>query len=223
MHEITDMHRNLQSSCKDPTLLLTFASNHDTTRLAGHSSSLALRKNAITYTMLSDGIPTLYQGDEQGFSGISDPENREAMWLSGFDKNAPLYTMIRTLNKLRAWAGRNDSDYWTSTTSIRWSGPHSLAMQKGPIMTVLTNRGDATAAETETVYLMNSEFAAGTILMDVIACEKLEVGHDGVFFVELTGGNPKVFYPLDQLTLSGICDPWLFKTETLRLPKLFLR
>jgi alpha-amylase len=214
------MHSTLQNSCRDTTLLLTFASNHDSARLAALSSSLTLRKNALAYTILSDGIPTLYQGDEQGFSGATDPVNREAMWLSGFDRNGPLYIMVRTLNKLRAWAGRRDPSYWTSKTSIFWIDSQTLAMRKGSngsqIVVILTNKGKGMVAEQ--VRVTSSGFAEGTALMEVISCEETIVGQDGLLNVEMSSGDPKVFYQLNQLYGSTICQPWLLEPEALRLP-----
>jgi alpha-amylase len=213
------MHSNLQNSCKDTSLLLNFASNHDSGRLAALSSSLALRKNALAYTILSDGIPTLYQGDEQGFSGAEDPVNREAMWLSGFDRSAPLYMMVRTLNKLRAWVGQQDPSYWISTASIFWSDSQTLAMRKGfngsQIVAILTNRGDEMVAET--VSVTRSGFAEGTTLLEVVACEETVIGQDGVLRVEMTNGNPKVFFPLNQLSGSPICQPWVWEPDAPRL------
>jgi alpha-amylase len=215
------MHRNLQKGCKDPTLLLTFASNHDVTRLAALSPSLALRKNALAYTLLSDGIPTVYQGDEQGFSGTSDPDNREAMWLSNFDQSAPLCQMIRKLNKLRTWAGRKESKYWTSMSSIFWSDNHTIAMRKGSgrsqIVVVLTNIGG-----NSTTRIPNTGFGAGTKLMDVVACEMNVVGFSGLLSVDITEGNPKVFFPLDRLFWSGICDRWTVEKEEVTVSRLSL-
>lgn len=219
MSELIDMHNSMQNSWKDTTLLLAFASNHDTPRLAALSPSLALRKNALAYTILSDGIPTVYQGDEQGFFGSADPDNREAMWLSGFDRTASLYVMIQKLNKLRAWAGKNDPMYWTSQTSIFWSNSQTLAMRKGSdgrqIVTILTNRGDGIADET--VEIINTGFAAGTVLMDAVACATAVVGRDGILRVEILGGNPKVFVPFNQFAHSLVCQPCGFGPETPRL------
>jgi alpha-amylase len=220
--ELIEMQSKVQNSCKDTTLLLTFASNHDQPRLAAFSPSLVLRKNALAYTILSDGIPTLYQGDEQAFSGAGDPDNREAMWLSGFDRNTAVYVMVRKLNMLGAWVGQRDSRYWTSTTSIFWSDTHTMAMGKGSegnkVVAILTNRGEGMVAETARVN--NSGFAAGTTLLDVVACKRAVVGHDGVLSVELSGGNPHVFFPLSQLSGSVICKSWDSKHETVRLSSI---
>lgn len=225
------MHETLQTGCQDSTLLLTFLGNHDTARFAALVPSLALRKNAFAYTLLSDGIPNLYQGDEQSFAGkTSDPDNREALWLSGFDKSAPLYQMIRKLNKLRSWAGQNNTNYWTSKTSIFWSDAHTMAMRRGSngtqIVAILTNSaGNSTLSLNSsgnstlyTIKLDNTGFGSGTVLMDVVACEEVTVGRDGVLSITMTDGNPKVFYPVNQLSWSGICHSKPVKPKLTKLP-----
>ncbi|KAF2672970.1 alpha-amylase [Microthyrium microscopicum] len=216
MSGLISIHQQIQKSCKSPKSLLTFASNHDQPRLAALTPSLALRKNALAYTMMSDGIPTLYQGDEQSFSGRSDPDNREAVWVSGFDKTAPLYTMIQTLNKLRSWAGRKESSYWNAMSEVVWNDSNALAMRKGQVVALLTNKGENMSLET--VKVSNPGYAASTKLMDVVACQEAMVGQDGVLSVNMTKGEPQVFYPLDGLSWSGICQPWLGRTDRLRLP-----
>ena len=37
-----------------------------------------LVKNAMTWPFIQDGIPILYYGQEQGYTGGADPANREA-------------------------------------------------------------------------------------------------------------------------------------------------
>ncbi|TLD34659.1 putative alpha-amylase a type-1 2 protein [Venturia nashicola] len=206
--ELAQMHRTLQTGCRDPTLLLTFLGNHDTTRFAATIPSLALRKNALAYAMLADGIPTLYQGDEQGFAGpTNDPDNREALWTSGFDKSAPLYQMIQKLNKLRAWAGQNDTDHWISRTTVFWTEDNYMAFRRGSsksqIVSILTNNGGNST--TPEVKVERSGFAPGTILMDIVACKEVAVGQDGVLRVTMADGNPKVLFPVALLGSSGIC------------------
>ena len=47
------------------------------------------------------GIPIIYYGTEQGFSGPADPNNREILWSSGFVTSNPLYSIITTLISYR--------------------------------------------------------------------------------------------------------------------------
>lgn len=74
---------NANYGCKDSTLMGTFLENHDQPRFPAGTQDMSLVKNAIAFTMLGDGIPVVYQGQEQHFSGGADPGSREALWLSG--------------------------------------------------------------------------------------------------------------------------------------------
>lgn len=69
--------------CKDPTLIGTFIENHDNPRFPFLTKDMSLVKNAIAFTILSDGIPIIYQGQEHHLDGGDDPFCREAIWLTG--------------------------------------------------------------------------------------------------------------------------------------------
>lgn len=89
----------IRGACPDPTLLGTFSECHDVPRMAYYTSDLSLLKNVNTWNILFDGIPVLYQGQEQRFRGNVDPYNREALWLSGYSTNTTLYVFIKFLNR----------------------------------------------------------------------------------------------------------------------------
>jgi alpha-amylase len=89
-----------QNACPDPSVLGTFTECHDVPRMAYYTSDLHLLKNVNVWNILFDGIPIVYQGQEQRFRGNSDPYNREALWLSGFPTNATLYVLIKFLNRM---------------------------------------------------------------------------------------------------------------------------
>lgn len=72
------------NGCKDATLLGTFFENHDNPRFPSATKDLSLVKNAMAFTIMSDGIPIVYQGQEQHYEGGDDPGCREALWLSGY-------------------------------------------------------------------------------------------------------------------------------------------
>ena len=48
-------------------ILGTFIDNHDQIRFLNQQTDLQLYKNAILYTLLSEGIPIIYYGTEQVF------------------------------------------------------------------------------------------------------------------------------------------------------------
>ncbi|KAJ7861898.1 hypothetical protein B0H13DRAFT_2671799 [Mycena leptocephala] len=58
----------------------------------------ALRTNAMVWPFVGDGIPTLYYGQEQGYEGAADPQNWEALWLSGFETPKPEVALVKALN-----------------------------------------------------------------------------------------------------------------------------
>jgi alpha-amylase len=55
---------------------------------------------ALAFTFASRGIPIMYYGTEQGFSGCADPANREDMFNS-FNTSSTLYNYVAKLNYAR--------------------------------------------------------------------------------------------------------------------------
>lgn len=72
----------------------TFIDNHDNARFLSQQSDIQLYKNALVYTLLSEGIPIIYYGTEQGFNGGNDPDNREPLWISNYNQSSTLYQVI---------------------------------------------------------------------------------------------------------------------------------
>jgi alpha-amylase len=100
-------------------LLINFLDNHDvprflysaTPRLGADDDEITKNRkrdlghqrlrNALAYLLTIDGIPCIYYGTEQNFSGGPDPSNREDMWRSGFEREGVTYRYLKTLIKLR--------------------------------------------------------------------------------------------------------------------------
>lgn len=86
-----------------PQLMPSFVDNHDVDRFLAGGSEPAL-KQALLAIMTLPGIPTIYYGTEQGFTG-----QRSAMFAAGygsggrdrFDTGAPLYRFIQRVTALR--------------------------------------------------------------------------------------------------------------------------
>lgn len=116
--DLYNMVNTVKSDCNDSTLLGSFSENHDNPRFANYTSDFSLAKNVLAFTMLTDGIPIIYAGQEQHYSGGSVPNNREAVWLSGFDTSAELYQWIAKLNKIRNYALQLDTGYTTYKVNI---------------------------------------------------------------------------------------------------------
>ena len=98
---------------------------------------MALAKNVVSFTMLTDGIPVIYQGQEQHYNalgGSSTPYNREAIWLSGYNEEADLYVLLQMLNAARANAANQDSTYLTYQNYPIYTDSNVIAMRKGDMV-----------------------------------------------------------------------------------------
>jgi len=187
-------------SCQDTTLLGTFSENHDVSRFGNHTTDMALLKNALAFTIMSDGIPIVYYGAEQAFTGGSDPYNREALWTSGYPTNSPLYTHIATLNTARNVIKQLATftywtPFWTYKTKVVLAKDDVLILRKGydhSIVTMLTNRGSS-AGKIGPYEVADTNFNEGDTIVEVLACTSMVVGPYGNFNVTLpAGGLPMV-------------------------------
>ncbi|KAK0703832.1 glycoside hydrolase family 13 protein [Lasiosphaeria miniovina] len=205
---LVDGLNTLTQAALDPSLYGSFIENHDVPRFPSLTGDVALVKNAIAFTMLKDGIPIVYQGQEQHYSGGATPANREALWLSGYSTSSELYRWISQLNQIRTWAISQDAGYLTYKARPIYSDGHTIAMRKGlpgyQVVAVFTNIGSASSS---TVALPSSVtgFNATQSLIDVMSCTTVVADSSGGLALALTGGLPKVLYPLARLSGSGVC------------------
>ena len=198
---------SIKDSCPDSTLLGTFLENHDNPRFANLTADLSLDKNAIAFAMLADGIPIVYAGQEQHYSGGADPHNREATWLSGYSRSAPLYGFIGQVNQVRNQAIYKASNYTTYKAYPIYSDTSTIAMRKGfdgnQIVGVFSNLGAGGASYTLT--LGNTGYVAGEALVEILTCTTVTTDGSGNIAVPMSGGLPRIYYPQAQVVGSGIC------------------
>jgi hypothetical protein len=76
----------------------------------------------LSLAFVTSGIPILYYGQEQGFTGGADPLNREPMWNSGYDNTSVGYEYVKQLLQVRDAAGAASSDFYK--TKVRWAFLH---------------------------------------------------------------------------------------------------
>lgn len=191
---------------------------------------MALTKNALAFTLLFDGIPIIYQGQEQHFSGQNDPYNRERLWTSGYNEDSELYRWIAQLNAIRALAIDTDSTFVSSQADTVWppqapaagnttsgsnsttnsSTPttsltnHHIAIKKGSLITVLTNVGVG-GAKLDVVLPRNAtRYKPGGVYVDLLSCESFIADRNGAISFEM-GWLPRAFYPALDALSSGLC------------------
>ncbi|CAI6342468.1 unnamed protein product [Periconia digitata] len=189
-----------KSSCKDPSVLTTFTENHDLPRIASQTPDLSLATNALALTLLWDGIPTVYAGQEQHYAGYADPDNREATWLSGYDRESELYNVVRVLNRVRSRALALDPRYATYNIWPLYSDAHTVVFRKGfpgaNIVSVFSNTGSESASLSFNISSSAAGWKPGAEILEVLTCTKFVVPADGVVVVQVERGMPKVFFPL---------------------------
>ena len=185
--------REISRACADTSLLGAFSENHDNPRFPVKNEDVVLARNVITFTMLTDGIPIIYQGQEQHYRGVGgdgDPYNREALWLSSYDQDHELYRLITLLNKIRRKVINEDPDFLTTQAQVVHDSVQTVAIQKGKLLIVLSNAGSASAAYKRHI---DSRFPAGSLLTDILTCQTQTVESNGSLEIDVKAGQPRVY------------------------------
>ncbi|KAK7190365.1 hypothetical protein DPSP01_011555 [Paraphaeosphaeria sporulosa] len=202
---------NTSSLCRDTSLVGEFMENHDKPRFPSYTSDMSLVKNNLAYIMLKDGIPIVYQGQEQHLNGGTDPFNREAIWLSGYNTDAELYKFIKQLNAIRKLAISKASSivtsFLTSKATVVYYDAHNVAFSKGPagarVLTVINNNG--AKAGNYTLSIPRSGYTPRTEVVELFTCTRMTIGRSGNLAVTVVEGKPVVMYSYSLLRGTGWC------------------
>lgn len=205
---------DMKSACKDVSVLGIFTESHDVPRIASWTADINLAKNALVYTFMWDGIPIVYAGQEQHFSGYADPANREATWLSGYDQSSELYITTTAINAIRNHVISIDPGYTTYGIKAIYNDAHTAAFRKGTdgkqIVSVITNGGENSG--TSTLKLAGTGWRAGTEVVEILTCRRSTVAQDGSLEVAMDSGLPRVYVAGGVTDLSMICQDSLIAT-----------
>ncbi|KAF2871480.1 glycoside hydrolase superfamily [Massariosphaeria phaeospora] len=195
--------QDTDAGCRDASLLGTFFENHDNARFPAATQDLSLVKNALAFTIMSDGIPILYQGQEQHFSGGDDPGCREALWSSGYSTTTPLYAHTALLNQLRNHISATHPAYLTYQTRVLTYTADVIQLRKDAIRSIFTNQG--AQGGSYTLSTQGMEFSKGETVVDVLTCSEYVAGEKGDVDVRMERGEPRVLVGKGGLGGSGIC------------------
>lgn len=182
-----------QKSFKDTTVLGNFLDNHDNPRFENYTSDASLIMNAAAFPFVTDGIPYVYYGQEQGFSGGNDPENREPLWTSGYSNTTSMYTFITKLNGIRSAAGNASSTFHTKQANVLTSTSTEIVISKAPLLSVLSNRGVSSGNNSITVN--NAGFGNSANLVELVSCTKATTDGSGNLQTTVSNGAPLIFIP----------------------------
>lgn len=187
-------------------LLVNFIDNHDIPRFLFDKDSIPALRSALVFLFTEDGIPCLYYGTEQAFTGGNDPANREPLWPSGFDTSGEVFQHVAGLTQLRKdYEPLRRGDFTFKWTSDRVNGEEDaniLAFERsydGSTVLVVINTSDSNTAHTE--YEGNAmpvDFAPGTVLKEVFpegSDRTWTVGGDGKVTIEVGPRDGVVLVP----------------------------
>jgi len=192
----------MKAHFSDVTVLGNFLENQDLPRWHNLSIDPQSLYNAMVFNFMSDGIPVVYYGQEQSFSGGTDPMNREPLWLSGYG-NTTTYQLITTLNKLRSFMIKSSPGWLTSPSEVISTSPIGISIMKGNVVSVMTTVGSPPRNASMGVY---TPFPNSTPLTDILSCTQIVVGSNRTITIEYSlGGRPAVLVPSALLSGSGLC------------------
>ncbi|MCJ1419405.1 hypothetical protein MMC32_005760 [Xylographa parallela] len=206
MTGLSQMLSAVQMHCSNQPSLQNFAENQDQTRFASYTDDMALAQNALTFVMMADGIPKIYQGQEQHTQGGATPDNRSPLWTTGFNTKAPLYNLTSTLNAIRNHAINLDGRWVTQPSLELYLDNSTMAMSKGPqdvqTLTVYSNQG--TGGGSWQLFVPNA-YPPNSQVTELLTCADTYSDSIGHLNVSMNAGVPHVYFPTYNLEGSGLC------------------
>ena len=157
--QIHDMLGNYQTSFHDVTILGTFIDNHDNPRFLSIQQDRKMYEAAITFVLMTQGIPIVYYGTEQWLEGTQDPANRAPLWNYGFNTQTEMYVLIQTILKYRA-----KMKLWQENQVERYLDDEFLAFTRGDALVLVTNQGSNKNIQRTITY---HPYAAGTKICNI--------------------------------------------------------
>lgn len=110
--------------------------NHDTGRLRAFVDDPFVVDQALVLVFTIDAIPSIYYGTEQELAGPGGHACREPLWLAGYGRDRPTFSLIALLSRLR----RTSRVLRYGTLSVRFASEHGARGEDG-----LPSEGEADA------------------------------------------------------------------------------
>ncbi|KAF8885592.1 glycoside hydrolase family 13 protein [Infundibulicybe gibba] len=197
-----------QQSYKNGTFLAgSFVENHDQPRFQSLTTDQALVKNIMAWPFVQDGIPILYYGQEQGYTGTTDPMNREALWFSGYATDKPLVNHVKSLVAMRKAAATANTAFLTTPVKfLPQTDASTMMVSKPPMLALFTNAGNASASGLKWTVPAGT-FKANEAIVDVLTCTASTADGSGGASVAVAGGMPQVILPATAMAKGGALCP----------------
>ena len=133
---------------------------------------------------MSQCIPILYYGTEQGFNGGDDPNNRESLWPY-MNRSHELYIFIKHLLQIR----KNLTNNWLKKHQIeRFTSSKVYAFSRGDVVIVVT-----TEPITMTAKIVSHPYKSGQVLQNLLnGTQVFKVSSKRELKIVLKDGEPLI-------------------------------
>ncbi len=188
-------------------VLVNFMDNHDVPRFLfrrrDDQGKAALRA-ALTYLFTEDGLPCVYYGTEQEFSGGNDPSNREPLWRSNYDtENAPFQHIARLARGRAHYVALRRGSFdltWVTDRTGDAADAGIIAFERetdgGDYALVVINAQGAhsstTAFEADTMHV---SAAPGSVLVDALTGARQTVAADQTLRLDVAPYDGLILVP----------------------------
>ncbi|KAJ7479977.1 glycoside hydrolase family 13 protein [Mycena galericulata] len=199
MSDLVRVAREMQSLCRVESFG-SFMENHDNPRLGSFTTDISRLRNLAAFNILADGIPIVYYGQEQVFTGANDPANREALWFSQYSTTNNLVPTFTALNSFRNYVVGSGDPFLTTLAAYTLMSSSVISVWKGNVLFVLTNSGSGSI----TNVVLDGFNTKRLELVEILTCSELSADEKGQLTIVLRG-DPMVLYPKSLLEGSGIC------------------
>lgn len=180
----------------DQSVLGNFIDNHDNQRFLSLKNDKSLLKTYILYNFATVGIPIIYYGTEQGFSGAEDPKNREIMW-NNLNQDSDLYVFIKKI------AGWKKQYQWHNQAFVqRFASDDFYSFTRGNLFFAFTNQ--AYQIKKKIVF---HPYKEGDVLCNLFYDTDCVTVFDHSFYIYLNNGETKIFQLKSSASGTSFSNP----------------
>ena len=187
MTSISHYYKEALSVWNDIGVLGNFIGNHDLPRFLHNNDDVPGFKAALAFVMCSTGIPVVYYGDEQSFSGGDDPQNREALWTS-LNTDSEIYTFLKTILIFR-----QQTKFYEAEQVERLFDDKFYAFSRGNYFFAFTN-----SLEVQTRTISSHSYKEDTVLCNLFDGKDCAEVKNGEFQVSLMNKEVKILFPKES-------------------------
>ena len=194
--------------------LVNFIDNHDLPRFLDgkrDSQGPAALRAALSYLLTEDGMPCIYYGTEQEFSGGNDPSNREDLWPTHYDTSGETFRWTARLTKMRhAYPALRRGDFsirWVSSRTGTAADAGIVAFERttpdGDFALVIINAQGAHESETSAAGAgggaMTTTRATGEVLVDILSGDQFPVASGNALDIRVPAYGTRILVPQSKV------------------------